>query len=326
MTGRTVYYYARTGSSILASGQTATDADGRITLSFLMPSEDLSIDYAVDVGGTWYSRYGYVSSHPFTVTHNTVHAGSLLQVSVPSFPVPMRYVVFVLQGRISGASYQSTWSLASGSLSSRDIVLPTGPSVQFSLQLPRALPKGQDYFLTVYGVPQTLNAPPRYYVDTIHIENVPPVAAAVPSASSPAVGESVRVNASSSTDADGAIVAYRFAWGDGATTNWTSNASAAHAYANPGDYTVTVSVRDDNGAEQSTTLTVRVQSSTTVLVYAGLGLGLGAAAVAGVAVFLWRRSRRPPATTAPEGALPPIPASPEGPPARPPGAPPPPPL
>ncbi len=317
----TVYYYVYSNSVTVTSGQVTTDANGRIAISFLMPSDIVHVDYAANVGGTWYYGSGYVYSHPLSATHDTVHAGSVLHVSVPSLPVPMRTVGFYFQGPATGQSYQQTWSLAGGSWVSGDVVFPTGNSVQYSLQLPRSLPKGEDYYLTVTGLPVDPAVGTYRYTDRIRIDNLPPVAAAVSTPPTASPSESVTLDASSSTDADGSVVAYRYAWGDGATTDWTSNASASHAYANPGDYAVTVSVRDDSGAEDSTTLTVRVQSSTNLLLI--LGLVVGAVVVGLVALLLVRR-RRPPAAVYAPPTVPPASPAPGVPPFAPPPAMPPP--
>lgn len=63
----------------------------------------------------------------------------------------------------------------------------------------------------------------------------------------PSVGTAVHFNASASTGHDqgnGRIVAYRFAYGDGADTVWQASSLAVHAYAAAGTYTATVAVID----------------------------------------------------------------------------------
>ncbi len=319
--GQTVYFYASSDSAFVTSGTTTTNATGGVSVSFVMPSQDVQITYSVSDGASWHQGWGYVAARPLATTHNVVHAGSTLQVSVPSFPVPVREVIITFQGKPPAGFWSSSWSLASGTSWASDILYPTAGSAQYSLQLPRFLPKGQDYYLWVTAIPEDQNIRTSQYVDVIHIDNLPPAAAAVSSSSTPAPGDSITVNAASSSDPDGSLVAYRYAWGDGATTDWTSNATATHTYANAGDYTVTVSVRDDYGAESSTTLTVKVQSPTGVLLLVGLPLAI--VAVAAVAFVLWRRSRRPPAVAAPQPAPPTTPAAPETPPSGPPpGSPP----
>jgi PKD repeat protein len=65
---------------------------------------------------------------------------------------------------------------------------------------------------------------------------------------------------SASTDSDGSIVSYAWDWGDGTQESilGTGNATRAHTYANPGTYTVTLTVTDDDGLTDSSSSTVTV--------------------------------------------------------------------
>jgi PKD repeat protein len=75
--------------------------------------------------------------------------------------------------------------------------------------------------------------------DTLESPGMPPVA----HFSVTVFGYNVQVNASGSYDADGTIVSYRWDWGDGTTgEGWT----AMHTYV-PGNYTLTLTVTDDDG-------------------------------------------------------------------------------
>jgi PKD repeat protein len=67
---------------------------------------------------------------------------------------------------------------------------------------------------------------------------------------------SLTVNGSTSTDTDGTIVAYDWDFGDGGTA--TGVMPAPHSYASAGSYPVTLTVRDDDGAVDSTTTSVTV--------------------------------------------------------------------
>ncbi|WP_144900800.1 PKD domain-containing protein [Halobellus captivus] len=90
------------------------------------------------------------------------------------------------------------------------------------------------------------------------VENEPPTASFTASPESPDVGESVSFDASGSSDADGSIASYQWDFGDGETD---SGASTAHAYDSAGDYTVELTVTDDEGAADTTTETVSVSEA-----------------------------------------------------------------
>jgi PKD repeat protein len=85
--------------------------------------------------------------------------------------------------------------------------------------------------------------------------NQAPVTRAAVSPLSAATGETVSVNGSSSTDADGTIASYAWDFGDGASA---TGATASHAYAAAGTFTVRLTVTDDKGATGSATQSVTV--------------------------------------------------------------------
>ncbi len=62
------------------------------------------------------------------------------------------------------------------------------------------------------------------------------------------VGQTVTFDGSGSSDDEG-VVAYRFTFGDGAASGWTSSPSVQHVYEEAGVYTVTLDVRDLKGLE-----------------------------------------------------------------------------
>jgi len=77
--------------------------------------------------------------------------------------------------------------------------------------------------------------------------NKPPVPVLRVEPSAAVVGQLVVFDAGNSTD-DGRVVAYFFDFGDGDVSGWVSTAFVNHRYAKPGNYTVTLMVKDDLGA------------------------------------------------------------------------------
>lgn len=85
--------------------------------------------------------------------------------------------------------------------------------------------------------------------------NQPPTAAMT----SQVDGRSVTVNGSGSRDPDGSIAAYQWDFGDGSTA--AGVAPPAHVYAADGTYTITLTVRDDQGATDTDSAPVTVSGT-----------------------------------------------------------------
>ena len=67
------------------------------------------------------------------------------------------------------------------------------------------------------------------------------------------------VDGTSSADGDGTVASYRWDFGDGATSTGTTG---SHTYAQPGTYTITLTVTDDDGATSTTSAQVSVDRAT----------------------------------------------------------------
>jgi len=94
----------------------------------------------------------------------------------------------------------------------------------------------------------------KYYV------NYPPVANFTYTPQTPKTGEEIAFDASSSYDPDGQIVKYEWDFGDGNVIT-TTEPVVTHVYTQPGSYTVTLIVIDDNGLSSSVTNTIVVQKT-----------------------------------------------------------------
>jgi len=86
--------------------------------------------------------------------------------------------------------------------------------------------------------------------------NVPPVARFTATTS----GLTAALSGAGSTDADGTIAQYSWAFGDGRTA---TGSTTSVTYAAAGTYTVTLTVRDDDGATATTSAAVTVTTTTT---------------------------------------------------------------
>ena len=87
---------------------------------------------------------------------------------------------------------------------------------------------------------------------------VPPVALFTENATLVKTDETIHFNASDSYDPDGTIVSYEWDFGDGTTG---TGVEVDHAYTEVGDYTVTLTVTDNDGETDSTTDTITVEES-----------------------------------------------------------------
>ncbi|MGH7895445.1 MAG: PKD domain-containing protein [Candidatus Binatia bacterium] len=92
----------------------------------------------------------------------------------------------------------------------------------------------------------------------VSVANRPPTAKAGPDQNAPP-NTSVTLNGSGSSDLDGTIVSYSWAFGDGTTG---SGVSVAHVYGTAGTYTATLTVTDNKGAQASDTAVVTVTNLT----------------------------------------------------------------
>ena len=121
--------------------------------------------------------------------------------------------------------------------------------------------------------------------------NRPPVASFTEDLTEVKKGEVIHFNASGSYDPDGSIVSYFWDFGDG--TNATGVSVVEHAYADAGDYNVTLTVTDDDGAFSSmiSAKTVTAPTEWPLALLAAIGLGV-AALTATLLYGLYRRRKK----------------------------------
>jgi len=107
--------------------------------------------------------------------------------------------------------------------------------------------------------------------------NRPPIASFTESAHNVSTSEIIYFDASGSYDPDGTIVSYSWDFGDG---NTATGVTTDHAYSLDGNYTVTLTVTDDDGATASVTAEkiVKTEPETTLslAVLSVIGLGITA--------------------------------------------------
>ena len=87
--------------------------------------------------------------------------------------------------------------------------------------------------------------------------NKPPIASFTYSPENPVVNQTITFNASSSSDLDGYILKYEWDFDDGNVTN-TTEEIITHSYSSAGDYTVKLTVTDNDGAVDTETKNVTV--------------------------------------------------------------------
>jgi len=99
---------------------------------------------------------------------------------------------------------------------------------------------------------------PRTTIENQYIHTVvmsPPTAAFTHNPSTPLVNQTVTFNASASSDQDGTIQNYTWDFGDGQkATGMTVN----HSYSNRGNYTVTLTVTDNDGLQSTTSSWIKI--------------------------------------------------------------------
>ncbi len=117
---------------------------------------------------------------------------------------------------------------------------------------------------------------------TKNVLNRPPVALFTGNATTVMQNEAIDFDASESYDPDGTIVSYSWDFGDGTTV---TGVTVDHAYSEDGNYTVTLTVTDDDGASSSVGAEIVVETETTVSLAVLSMIGLGVAALTATLLY-----------------------------------------
>lgn len=87
--------------------------------------------------------------------------------------------------------------------------------------------------------------------------NSAPTARASVDSTAVTVNETVSFDGDGSSDSDGSIVSYKWSFGDGTTA---TGRTASHSYDSAGEYTVSLTVSDDDGASATDRVTITVEN------------------------------------------------------------------
>ena len=115
----------------------------------------------------------------------------------------------------------------------------------------------KDFETNIVGIKQTTVSVVTPYAPSPGVSNKLPVADAGQDQKA-RVDKKVYFDGSNSKDPDGSILSYKWNFGDGSTA---SGETASHTYSEPGDYTVTLTVKDNRNAEDTDTCKVKISET-----------------------------------------------------------------
>ncbi len=160
------------------------------------------------------------------------------------------------------ASTDTTISAGDRVIGERGYFAPTGPggyaSISWNGVFPTNIPAGRYWIGWIIDPGNDVsesneNNNTAYKVGyklTVLPANSPPIASFTYSPANPVVGEEITFDASDSEDPDGTIEHYQWQWGDG-SSGGSRTGTRTHTYSESGEYTVTLTVKDNDGLENS---------------------------------------------------------------------------
>lgn len=225
----------------------------------------------------WKTNSDYVAGgkrldYVCTVTLDDFQEGSPVQCGIRtdvaiSLTINGNLLTFTMTGTETTVRRYNLWGSVDGITAILlDTILPTDPK-QFDLTALPGLVAGGAYtlYLEAQGMPSLQShMAPQNPVRTFTLNSVPPIAVLTADNISGPSPLAVNFDASQSSDANNVITNYRFDFGDSTAIQSGVNQGAAHIFANPGIYTVTLTVTDS--ANLSGVATIQITVGTTPVV------------------------------------------------------------
>ncbi|MBA3656364.1 MAG: PKD domain-containing protein [Gemmatimonadaceae bacterium] len=241
------------GSSVSMSGAASTDVDGTIS-SYAWNFGDGTTGTGASISHTYAQDGNYTVT--LVVTDNDGLTGTTTATAQATNVAP----AIAALGNVvqASGSYSATGSFADPGADSWTATVNYGDgsgSAPLSLTgktfaLAHTFAAGQTYTVTVTVSDDDATSTSTH---TVRI-TAPPVAnAGGPYSSSE--GSSVAMSGSASSDIDGTVASYAWTFGDGGTG---TGVNVSHTYAQDGNYTVTLTVTDNEGFTGARTTTVNV--------------------------------------------------------------------
>ena len=174
--------------------------------------------------------------------------GNGVRSYVPSHPgVPGKY------------RYEFVKPLKSGDI--QDMALNLGDTIGFRIEVQDYIVRTKEPYEEWYRYPlNTLDADTSRWdewadLTIVKAENQPPVVLFMHSPENPVVNQTITFNASSSYDPDGNITNYEWDFGDGEKAE---GKIVTHSYSSVGNYTIKLTMRDDDEATNSTAVVIQI--------------------------------------------------------------------
>ncbi len=218
--------------------------------------------YTVTVTGTSgsLSHSVLVSVQVTNPTPDFTVSANLVSLSLPQGTTGMSVITLTSLGNFSGTVSLSAFSSPVGLplfVNPSLITLPPGGAVSSLLTMPTTsnTPPG-NYTVTVTGTSPGLSHSIVVRVSVTPTLDKPPVANFTITPAGPVVGQIVVFDGSGSFDPDGFIVSWSWSFGDG---SFSFDTFTSHVYTSPGNFTVTLTVRDNAGLSASKSMLVPVR-------------------------------------------------------------------